>query len=376
MHDIQLKIQEMEKKHQWQKIIDLLKPLVEQGENAVYVLRALGFAYSQLDRYHEARFCYKQWIELEPHRAQPYYHVGFTFYDAGQWNEAVEWFDQALERFSDYMVCLYRKGVALFLAGKSRKAKEDLKKAIIVYQNAEDAQFKQRQGKYYYRSIFYLGKCYLQIRFYKNARACFEKIMAEDRRMYIDALYVKYNLALSLMHLKEFARAEQIVAELTRLKPRAEWLYDFWGRLLVKQQRYVEAIEKLDLALKIRVQPYILIDRARAHFMNGKTQLAKADLNDALRRDQKGKHKILLELAKIALQEKQFAQAMAYARRAIEFKQRIYEADYAEAHLLLSDIFRATGENQKAQQEFQIAQELCPDLAWEDDLLLKTRIIL
>ena len=376
MDAIEKQIANLEKNNHWQQIIDLLKPLLKSGNESVFILRSLGFAYSQLDRYDEARYCYKRWIELEPGRAQPYYHVGFTFYDAGQWNEAVEWFDLALERFPDYLVCLYRKGVALFMTFKVRQAKDTLKKAIMVYQQSNNPDFKQRMSKYYYRSIFYLGKCYLQINSLNNARACFEKILQEDQRAYIDPLYVKYNLALSLMKLKKYEQAEQLAITLTKMNSRAEWLYDFWGRLLIEQNRPAEAIQKLNMGLKIRVQPYILADRAKAYYLNGQRELAKNDLHDALRRDRKAKHKILLELAKIAFEEKHINDAEVYARRAIEFKQRIYEADYAEAHLMLHQIYQAMGHTKQAEEELEIAQNICPQLEWEDDLLIKSRIIL
>ncbi len=376
MNNFNTQLQELEKHKKWAEIIELLKPLMEQGKETVEVVRSLGFAYSQLDRHHEARYCYKRWIELEPDKAQPYYHVGFTFYDAGQWMEAVEWFDLALERYPKYMVCLYRKGVALFMARKSRKAKETLKKAIMIYQDNQDAQFKQRMGKYYYRSIFYLGKCYFQLRSFKNARSCFEKIIAEDKRAYIDTLFVRYNLALCLMYLKEYEQAEQIVKQLTEKKPRAAWLFDFWGRLLIEQKRFFEAIQKFNIALKIRRQPFILVDRAKANYLCGKIELAKKDLHEALKRDKKGKHKILLELAKIAKEEKYFSEAIIYAKRAIEFKQKIYDADYIDAHILLSEVYTAIGEYQKAMEEWEIVQSLNPELEWEEEILLNSRIIL
>lgn len=373
---IKTQIQNLEKRNQWQQIIDLLKPIVEQEKADAEILRALGFAYSQLDRYDEARYCYKQWLELEPNRAQPYYNIAYTFYDAGQWKEAVEWFDKALEISPDYLVCLYRKGVALYMDGKTRKAKDTLRQAVIVYQNFNDGDFKRRLNKYYYRSIFYLGKSYLGVGSFKNARACFEKVLQEDRRNYIDKLFVKYNLALSLTRLKEFDAAENIVRELASRNQRAEWLYDFWGRLLIDQKRYAEAIEKLNMALRIRMQPYILIDRARANYFSGERAAAKHDLHEALRRDRKGKHKILLELAKIANEEKLFPQAIQFARRAIEFKLKIYEADYAEAHLLLSELYKSVGKEKKAREEYNIAQQIDPQMEWDDELILNSRIVL
>ena len=377
MDDIEKIVELLQRQNSWQKIIEYLKPMVEQGKISATTLRALGFAYSQLDRYDEARYCYKLWLEIEPNRAQPYYNIGYTFYDAGNWKEAVQWFDQALEIMPDYIVCLYRKGVALYMSGKTRNAMETLRQAVKVYQDINKGDFKRRLSKYYYRSVFYLGKCYLRSGSFQNARACFEKVMQEDRRNYIDKLFVRYNLALSLTHLKEFEAAEIIVKELVQRNPKAEWLYDFWGRMLIDQKRYAEAIDKLNLAMRIRIQPYVLMDRARANYFAGNRAAAKQDLNEALRRDRnKAGHKILLELAKIANEEKQFSQAIQFAKRAIQFKLKNYDVDYAEAHLLLSEIYKALGKEKEAGEEFNIAQNLRPQMEWEDELLLKAKIIL
>ena len=95
------KIKQLQKTNHWQALIDFLQPLVEAGDRQATYLSALGFAYSQLNRYHEARYLYKEWLEAEPHKAQPCYCIGYTFYDNQEWKEAIEWFDLALEIFPE-----------------------------------------------------------------------------------------------------------------------------------------------------------------------------------------------------------------------------------------------------------------------------------
>ncbi len=208
------KINELQQTNRWQDMIDYLKPSVESGNARVEHLRALGFAYSQLDRYDEARYCYKQWLERESNRAQPYYSIGYTFYDAGQWKEAIEWFDLALELFPHYLVCLYRKGVAQYNMLKFLKAKETLKQAIVIYQSYQDDAHLKRGAKYYVRSIFYLGKVYYDLRSYGNALACFKKVDEEDERNYLAPHFKKYNLAKGYAGVKKYSEAERIIAPL------------------------------------------------------------------------------------------------------------------------------------------------------------------
>jgi len=358
------KISELFESNKWQEIIDLLKPVVDGGDRTIEYLRNLGFAYSQLDQYKNARRYYQLWLDLDPRRPQPYYSIGYTYYDAKNWEKAIKWFDKALYRFPGYVVCLYRKGVALFMWGKETEAKRVLQSAITYHQAIKDEDMQRRLAKYYYRSVFYLGKCELALGNYGSARACFQKNM-EDKRAYVKPVFAEYNLALCYVKEKKYEAAENHLKNIAQSFSRTEWIFRLWGLLLHDKGHYDEAIEKYTQALQIRNQAYILINRAQAYRKNGDLENAKQDFYEALQRDRKGKHKILLQLAEIALEQNQLSKAEMLAKRAIDFKLKIYEADYANAHYLLHKIYEQMGEDEKSIEELQAAQKLLEEWEWE-----------
>ena len=352
------KIKELQANNRWQELIDYLKPIVEFGDRRVEHLSALGFAYSQLNKYHEARYCYKQWLELEPNKAQPYYCIGYTFYDNQEWKEAIEWFDQALEIFPDYLVCLYRKGVAQYNQLKSRKAKDTLSKAIKVYQQNNDEWYIRTQAKYFFKAIFYLGKAYYDLEQFNNALACFKKIAEEDQRDYIDPIFKKYNLAKGFFGLQRYPEAIELLQSLIKGKEAREYVYDLLARVQYAQGKNDEAFRSYFRALQERPASYIFLHRGQMNDALDQVADAERDYHQALKRDKKGKHKILLALGKLALRQKHMSEAKSYILRAIEFKKKIYDADYADAHLALAEYFHLTGQEDLSKAEYARASEL------------------
>lgn len=357
-NSVDAKLTAWQKENRWQEIIDYLKPKIENGEGNASYFSALGFAYSQFDKYDEARYCYKQWLELEPHRAQPYYSIGYTFYDNGQWAEAIDWYDQALEIFPDYIVCLYRKGVAQLNMLKSKKAKETLSKAINVYQNITDEKWLKSQAKYYLKSIFYLGKAYYDLEQYQNALSCFKKVSNEDKRHYL-AWHIKdYNLAKGFYGIKKYHEAEKILTRLSKNKMSKNYVYALLAQVQAAKNETGKAFASFETALKKYPAAYIYSRRAALHEKQGDLNKAIADYHQALRRDRVGKHKTLLALGKISLKQNKLTEAVSFFRRAIDFKKKIYDADYYEAHLALAECFHLAGEKSKAQNEYTIAAAL------------------
>ncbi len=81
----------------WIAIIRLLEPHCEptgEGWNHAALLRQLGFAYTQQNQLAKALRCYRQWSELEPDRAAPYYCQGYVFYLEKKWQQAISCFEQ------------------------------------------------------------------------------------------------------------------------------------------------------------------------------------------------------------------------------------------------------------------------------------------
>jgi len=317
----------------------------------------------------KALYCYKRWLELETQRSQPYYSIGYVWYVQNKWVEAIEWFDHALEIDPDYLVCLYRKGVALQRQIKYNQSREVLYKAVKVYLSNTDENYLKRNKKYFYRSIFYLGKAYFGAGNYENAKACFQKVLAEDLSGFIDPVFKIYNLAKTQLAMKEYDLSLQTINSILKDGKDKAWIYDLKGRICFCKNEYENAIKIFNDALQVRKFSYIYQGRAKTWIELNKPDRAIADFEQAIKRDRKGKHKILLQLGEVYLTQDKFTAAINCFERAIEFKIKVWGADYAEAHLALSAAYRFLGKTDQAQKETEHAYALKPFLEWEDSVI-------
>ncbi len=353
-----IKLDTLRHENRWEDVINLLAPFVETGQADAQCFSDLGFAYSQRDQYDKARYCYKQWLEMEPQRAQPYYAIAYTFYDAGEWKQAIEWFDRALEIWPSYMRCLYRKGVAEIQLLKEEQAVETLTRAIVAWQNMTDDAKRRAHAKFFLKSVFYLGKAHYKLGHYDKALACFKKVCDEDSRHYMKPEIKNYNLAKGYFGAGHYAEAEKILQKMVRQRHVKNYVPVLLARVQAAMGENQKAISWLSRALEKRPDAYIYFYRAEMYQKCDRIQEAVADYQQALRRDKKGKHKTLLALGRIAIVQNRLKEAQSYLERAIAFKKKLYDADYYEARLALAQCFHLAGKEDRAQQEYAVAVRL------------------
>ncbi|RMG33539.1 MAG: tetratricopeptide repeat protein, partial [Methanobacteriota archaeon] len=324
MEEILQQIKEFQGQNNWHAIIQLLKPICQPdqwGWQEPELMSALGFAYSQVGDLEAAKHCYQRWIEIEPDRAQPYYCLGYIFYLEKDWQEAIRWFEQALEFYPDYLVCLYRLGYAYYEFNKARESIPILEKVKDLYTQASDEDWQRRNRKNYLKSLFLLARCYYNRKQYDEALSTMEQLMREDRKNVVEMSFKNYAMGKILAARKEYDRALSYLGKALNPRHPQPYVLDQMGRVYHEQQDYQKALEHYERALKIRRFPYILINRADTLLAMGRTYQAIRDLHDALKRDNKGKHKIYLKLGYINLKLKKLNEAKHYFESAIEWKQ-------------------------------------------------------
>lgn len=361
----------LQRENNWQAVLQLLQPLCREGQagwNEPRALSELGFACSQLQMLPEAKQYYQRWIEVEPDRAQPFYCLGYVFYLEQDWVNALRWFDQALRIYPDYLVCLYRKGYALFAFQKPRKCLEPLERALELYRANSNEDFRKRNAKTAMKTLFLLARARYHLHESEEALRLLQQLFREDVKGFIAPADKHYALGKTLAALR---REKEALEQLNRaLDPRRPQPYvlDQIGRVHYQLQDYAAALGYYDRALKIRREPYILFNRAMSLLALGKTGPAVRDLHEALKRDRKGKHKIYLELGKISLEQNKLAEARHYFESAIRFKQETYGVDYAEAHYALVFYHLKSEDKPRAREELQTALEIDPNLQWDENL--------
>ena len=366
-------INELKRENNWQEILcrfdHLVQPGTEMWKDAELV-KELGFAHSQMGNTEKALKLYRRWQELEPEKAQPHYAMGYVYYLRKEFQKAVECYDKALECYPGYMVCHYRKGVVLLAMGKSQLAHREFKWVIDEYEALRDEDKLRRMKKTYIRALYGDGKACYRMRKYKDAEERFRKVLRYDKKNWFKPIFKYYSLGKVCIELGKAEEAENLLQRARELKPQKDYIWDRLGRMYHRLKGdMLRAEECYRKALECRRVPYVLVNRALLYLDGGKEREALMDLQEALRKDKKGKHKILLILARVAIRAGRLEEAIGYLERAIEFKEKVYGVDCGEAHYLLSQIWRLKGDEEKAKKELTRAQEVDSDFVWSTRIM-------
>ena len=338
------------------------------GWDQTVLLRQLGFAYTQQKQLAKALRCYRRWSELEPDCAASYYCQGYVFYLEKKWPQAMNCFEQALAIYPNYLVCLYRQARVYFEMNKPLKTIKLIKQVMAIYEGNRDENWLHRHRKVYIKSLFLLGKAYLDRNLFSEALSCFQNVIHQDEKGYIENEHKHYELAKALYGLGKYQEALKTFQQSNSYTPHRPHILDQIGRTYHKLGEFEKAIQSYQRALKIRALPFIYFDLALSYLASGKTAAAIQAFHDCLRRDQKGKHKVYLELAKIYLEQKKMSEAFHYLQEAIQFKIQKYGKDYADAHYLLVFYYLELGDPEKARLELKTTLEIEPAYEWDNSL--------
>ncbi len=213
-----------------------------------------------------------------------------------------------------------------------------------------------------------MGKAHLDRKQFSDAFTCFQDVTRLDEKEYIANEHKHYELAKALYGLGKFPEALKTFHQANSYGAPQPHILDQIGRTYHQMGEYEKAIETYQKALKIRALPFIYFDLALSYLASGKTAAAIQTFHDCLRRDNKGKHKVYLELAKIYLEQKKMSEAVHYLQEAIQFKVRKYGKDYADAHYLLVFYYLELGDADNARHELKNTLEIEPDFEWDKSL--------
>ena len=234
-------------------------------------------------------------------KADIYNYLGLCSYNMNKFQDALEYFDEAITRFEDDADFYINRGLTFEATGQTIRAIEDFTKALEIQPGNEIAKYNlarmqsgQPEGDEsiasytdiiesnpeFSEAYFNRGLAYYNSKQYRSAMADYNRALALDS----SRAEAWYNRALVKQQLKDMYGALSDLDHATDLQPNFEKAWHGKGIVLTKMGQYQNAISMYDLA--IHYDP----NYALAHYNRGiaklnlkQNQEACKDFNDALR---------------------------------------------------------------------------------------------
>ena len=185
----------------------------------------LGLAYGNAGQYEEAIASYKEALRIKPDDADAHYNLGVTYGESGQYEEAIASYKEALRIKPDDADAHYNLGYVYRELGQYEEAIASFKKSIRIKPDDADAHYN-------------LGYAYRKLGQYEEAIASFKKSI----RIKPDDANAHFNLGLAYDESGQYEEAIASYKEVLRIKPDDADAHFFLVLAYVNAGQYEEAI--------------------------------------------------------------------------------------------------------------------------------------
>ena len=238
----------------------LIVEALRQDSSVASYHHNLGKTYALQGRPQEAAESYRRALLLNPNDVDSMQLLASLLGEAGDWNGAMELYDQLLQREPHKAEWMYRLGHGMKQQSRIAEALPFYRQAVLLYPDSGDAQFN-------------LGKALFEAQRRPESLECFRRVVAwqpEDaeaynylgqtlhevgeagqaRQAYLEALRLRpdypealSNLGALLMELSEMQGAEVLLRRALQIAPEFTCAATNLGSLLSRRGRFVEAFE-------------------------------------------------------------------------------------------------------------------------------------
>jgi tetratricopeptide (TPR) repeat protein len=343
-------IEELQRESRWEDILSLFYPLESKLPDLVEknldteIRSRMGFALGQVKRFDDAITELSLCVERDPENFGHHSSLAYTAYNslyaaknreiflagnikARRIELAHKHFRSAQLLRPDGITNFYREGMMFKqIENKTDRALPLFKSAVGNWEALEPARQEERhqERKNYIKALYQLAGTMLATGNAKAALPLIRKCLAEDEKSNHQSLLFKY-FALGKVHFHLNQLAEARDALVFAAKCAGDQPSDFVHELLARTYlamdnpgRAWEVIEAIPVKAR---KPYYRWTEADILCAMKEFNRAKAALLQCQERDNRGRHKALIRLAKIEYLTEHFEQAAEYGARAVKFFQ-------------------------------------------------------
>jgi len=356
---VQSEIEELQRDNRWEDIISLFYPVASKLPELVEkkmdteIRSQMGFVLGQIKRFDDALAELFICVQRDAENFGYHSSLAYTAYSSLYAAKNREIFlagnlkSQRIELAHSHFRCaqllrpdgvtnFYREGMMFKqIENKADRALPLFKSAVSNWEAMEPARREERHQEYknYIKALYQLASSLLAIGNARAALPMIRKCLAEDEKTgYLSMVFKYFAMGKVHFHLNQLPEARD--ALVFAVKCASDQQGDFVHELLARTYlamdntgRALEVIEKIPVKAR---KPYYRWTEADILCAMKDFGRARAVLLQCQERDNRGKHKALIRLARIEYLTEHFEQAAEYGAKAVKFFQDNWNNPYDE----------------------------------------------
>ncbi len=342
-------IDELKAENRWEDILTLFHPIEEKTPELAAAgmtgeLRlAMGFVLGRAGRHHEAMTCIEQVTRDEPDNGLAHYSMAYAVLDglyAARARKSLlpprekarlirlghRHFEQACRLRPDSVTFHYRHGILYKeIENKPRRAIPLFERAMANWDRLDAKTRKKRHQQFpkYIKSMYHLASCLLATGRPGQSLKLMERVLEKDEgRNHMQPLFRHYAMGKILHALGRPGPAlEHLETALIRAdkKQPMDFIFELAARCALQLGQSDRAASYIARAATGRSRPYIHHTEADVLLAQGKPDQALTLLTKSAEQDRRSRHKSLIRMGRIHLNQGRPEEAEKCCREAVEF---------------------------------------------------------
>lgn len=330
---------ELKNAKEWSQAADAYEQLLKQDPDNPELLQSCAWCLSRDQQHESAVKLFTRLHELSPRVAKWPYMIGYQYYDQQRWQEAIDWFEKALQLHEKYVVVLYRKGYAHEKLEQVGPALESYARCREAWHALLDCPAKEKDRKNCAKAAYHQGSLVLSggKKIVGASAASAAEILQEAVELDPKEGNCHYKLGAALLAASRAREAIQSLEEADRLTRGKDYVLDKLAQAYAADERAEDAQKCYERIPPRYRKAYVNRNYGKLLVVAGRLEDAEQILRRAIeqeRRNHYGHYYLALALTK----QGRHREAASEAREACKLKMQNYSSEFTEATGLLEQI--------------------------------------